>query len=219
MPRSDVARLSDVVQLPVDPITDPVLAIVQAEESASVANHSIRSYLFARLLARHEGLVVGRDVGERELFAACVLHDIGLTTRGNGTQRFEVDGADAAVAILEPLGVPDTDAALVWEAIALHTSPGIAERRGPLAYLTRGGIGIDFGRGSAAVTDEQAAIVFDTYPRLQMATSLVDDIVAQARANPAKAPRYSIAGELLRERSARPTSELERETDAVRWGN
>ena len=59
MPRSDVARLSDVVQLPVDPITDPVLAIVQAEESASVANHSIRSYLFARLLARHEGLVSG----------------------------------------------------------------------------------------------------------------------------------------------------------------
>jgi len=52
-----------------------------------------------------------------------------------------------------------------------------------------------------------------------MATSLVDDIVAQARANPAKAPRYSIAGELLRERSARPTSELERETDAARWGN
>ena len=88
-----------------------------------------------------------------------------------------------------------------------------------MAYLTRGGIGIDFGRGSAAVTDEQAAIVFDTYPRLQMATSLVDDIVAQARANPAKAPRYSIAGELLRERSARPTSELERETDAARWGN
>jgi hypothetical protein len=52
MPRSDVARLSDVVRLPADPITDPVVAIVHAEESASVANHSIRSYLFARLLAR-----------------------------------------------------------------------------------------------------------------------------------------------------------------------
>jgi hypothetical protein len=37
-----------------------------------------------------------------------------------------------------------------------------------------------------------------------MATSLVDAIVAQVWVNPAKAPRYSIAGELLRERSAGP---------------
>jgi hypothetical protein len=52
-----------------------------------------------------------------------------------------------------------------------------------------------------------------------MATSLVDAIIAQARVNPAKAPRYSIAGELLRERSAGPATELEEVTAAARWGN
>jgi hypothetical protein len=100
----DRGMTTDVLCLPDDPIVGPVLEIVRAEESAPIANHSIRSYLFARLLARRDGLVIGRDVAERALFAACVLHDIGLTTRGNGTQRFEVDGADAAVAILAPLG-------------------------------------------------------------------------------------------------------------------
>ena len=209
---------AEAARLPDDPIVGPVLEIVRAEEPAPIANHSIRSYLFARLLARHEGLVVGRDVGEQALFASCVLHDIGLSARGNGSQRFEVDGADAAVAILAPLGVPDGECALIWEAIALHTSAGIAERRGPLAYLTRLGVGADFG-GPLAVTDDEAAAIHDAYPRQEMATSLVDAIVTQARASPVKAPRYSIAGELLRERSAGPATTLEMATAAARWGN
>lgn len=218
MIRHDRVMTSDVLRLPDDPIVGPVLEIVRTEEPAPVANHSIRSYLFARLLARHEGLVIGRDVGEQALFAACVLHDIGLTDRGNGSQRFEVDGADSAVAILAPLGVPDSECSLIWEAIALHTSPGIAERRGPLAYLTRAGVGADF-RGPAAVTDDEAGAIHDAYPRLEMTTSLVDAIVGQAHANPVKAPRYSIAGELLRERAAGSATELEKAAAAARWGS
>ena len=218
MIRHDRVMTPDVLRVPDDPIVGPVLEIVRAEEPAPLANHSIRSYLFARLLARHEGLVVGRDVGEQSLFAACVLHDIGLTARGNGGQRFEVDGADTAVAILAPLGVPDGECSLIWEAIALHTSPGIAERRGPLAYLTRAGVGADFS-GPAAVTDDEAAAIHDAYPRLEMTTSLVDAIVGQARLNPGKAPRYSIAGELLRERVAGSATELEKAMAAARWGN
>ncbi|WP_026343769.1 HD domain-containing protein [Nocardia sp. BMG111209] len=204
---------ADALQLPEDPIVAPVLEIVRAEESAAVANHSLRSYLFARLLARHEELVVA----ERTLFAACVLHDIGLTARGNGNQRFEVDGADAADSLLTPLGVPAAERALIWEAIALHTSGGIAERRGPLAYLTRSGVGIDFGRGSAVITEEQAVAIHAAYPRLAMASSLVDAVVVQAEANPAKAAPYTFAGDLLRERRAGETG-LERAAAAGRWG-
>lgn len=210
---------TDVLGLPDDPIVGPVLEIIRAEESAPIANHSIRSYLFARLLARHKGLVIGRDVSERALFAACVLHDIGLTSRGNGTQRFEVDGADTAAAILAPLGVPDSERSLIWEAIALHTSPGIAERRGPLAYLTRAGVGVDFGRDAEIITDDEAVAIHEAYPRLEMTTSLVDAIVDQARTNPGKAPRYTIAGELLRERTASPVTEMEKAMAAARWGN
>lgn len=209
---------TDALRLPDDPIVGPVLEIIRAEEPAPIANHSIRSYLFARLLARRDGLVIGRDVGEQALFAACVLHDIGLSARGNGTQRFEVDGADTAVAILGPLGVPDDECSLIWEAIALHTSPGIAERRGPLTYLTRAGVGADFA-GPAVVTDDEAAAIHDAYPRLEMTTSLVDAIVDQARGNPAKAPRYTIAGELLRERTAGPVTEMEKAMTTARWGN
>ncbi|MFC9225116.1 hypothetical protein ACFT8W_31075 [Streptomyces hygroscopicus] len=117
--------------------------------------------------------------------------------------------------------MPAADADEVWQAIALHTSPGIAERRGTLCVLVREGVGLDFGgplgaHHIEAVTDEQADALHHAYPRLEMARSLTDAIVAQAAKDPRNAPRYSIPGEFLRERgdSAKP----DRSTPAVRLG-
>lgn len=210
----------DVLALPTAPWTEAVFAMVTSAESPSLANHSIRSYLFARLFADHRGVVAGRDFDPLLLFAACLLHDIGLTERGNGDQRFEVDGADVAAKFLTEHGRPADDADAVWLAIALHTSPGIAERRGPLCELTREGVGMDFGRRPEAVTDAQAAAIHEAYPRVAMVRSLVDAIVEQARTRPDKAPRYSLPGELLRERSTPPyVTSLERAAVTSRWGD
>jgi hypothetical protein len=115
------------------------MAFVLANESPAIANHSFRSYLFARLLARRKGMRPDHDFGDELLYLVCVLHDLGLTEHANGKQRFEVDGADAAVEFLSGQGVSSSDIDVVWQAIALHTSGGIAERRGPICQLTRGG--------------------------------------------------------------------------------
>jgi hypothetical protein len=205
--------------LPGVPLARTALALVTSTESASIANHSIRSYLFAMMLAGHRGVDMDRDLDPHLLFFACVLHDIGLTDQGNREQRFEVDGADLAAEFLTAHGLPASDVDSVWEAIALHTSPGIAERRGLLCDLTRRGVGLDFGRDAEFVTDEQATAIHAAYPRLALATALADEIVAQARARPAKAPRYSIAGELLRERSVSGTTLLEEGAAGSRWGS
>lgn len=81
----------------------------------------------------------------------------------------------------------------VWQAIALHTSPGIAERRGTLCVLVREGIAVDFGGALGAnyangVTDEQAHSLHAAYPRLDMIRTLTDEIVAQAGKQPQNAP-------------------------------
>lgn len=57
------------------------------------------------------------------------------------------------------------------------------------------------------------------YPRLRMVTALVDEIVRHAGRSPQNAPRYSIAGELARERGldGRPTT-IEQATLTSRWG-
>jgi hypothetical protein len=190
--------------------------LIFAAESRAIANHSVRSWAFARLLARHEGMA--DEIDDGLLFAATVLHDIGLRHDARAPVRFEVDGADYAAEFLtaRPVGAGDVDQ--VWEAIALHTSPGIAERRGPLAYLVREGVGIDFGRGADCVSDEQAAVIHETYPRLAMTGSLVDEIVKQCQEVPERGPRYSIAGELTRERATPPhLTHIEQAAASSRW--
>jgi len=52
---------------------------------------------------------------------------------------FEVDGADAAREFLRSHGIPERKADLVWEAIALHTTPGIPAYMRPEIALTNAG--------------------------------------------------------------------------------
>lgn len=80
----------------------------------------------------------------------------------------------------------------VWEAIALHTSGPIAERRGPITMLTRLGVLADF--------DEGSAVFEEAYPRLDIEVELKRLVVEQARRNSAKAPKSSWPGYLTRTR-------------------
>lgn len=201
--------MTDILALPTGPLAEKILTTVHSTESPSVAHHSIRSFLFARQLAEHEGCLDDPAYNAELLFAATVLHDLGVGTLAPGRTRFEVEGADLAAELLIGHGVAAPDVDRVWEAIALHTSPGIAERRGLLAYLTREGVGIDFGRNAHVVADCHEDI-HAAYPRLSMVSTLVDAIVEHAARAEAAAPRYSIAGELLRERRAAGVTELER---------
>jgi hypothetical protein len=213
-----MSSVSPPVVLPSTDLARLVLSTVIEGESPAIANHSVRSYLFARLLADELGATPGGDYDEELLFAACVLHDVGLSPSAAGPQRFEVEGADFAAALLAEQGVPAEPVGEVWEAIALHTSGGIAERRGLLCRLTRGGVGLDFGREAGFITDAQASVIHAAYPRLDMERALVDEVVAQARRTPSKAPAYSFADGLTAERGTAPhTSRLERAATATRW--
>ncbi|MEZ3179419.1 HD domain-containing protein [Streptomyces pimonensis] len=206
--------------LPDSPVVRRALALVRGTESSATANHSVRSALFARLRADHQGAEPGRDYDPELLFLACVLHDIGLTRAGDRHQRFEVDGADTAAEFLTAQGLPTADVDAVWEAVALHTTPGVAERRGTLCALVHQGTGMDFGWDTDCVDDATGAAIHAAYPRLSMATTLTDEIVAQARHHPEKAPLFSVAAELLRERSVPPhRTRMETMADAARWGN
>lgn len=205
------------LDLPTGPLADAVLSTVRSSESAAIAHHSVRSFFFAQLLAEHDGAVDDAAYDRDLLFAATVMHDLGVGDLAHGAARFEVEGADLAAALLTEHGVDARDVDRVWEAIALHTSPGIAERRGLLAYLTRGGIGIDFGINAEIVADQEKEI-HAAYPRLAMARSLTDAIVERAGRSAAAAPPYSFASALLRERQADGIAMVERAAAASPWG-
>jgi hypothetical protein len=220
-------RGADLVTLPSTPLAVAALELVHGAESPAIANHSVRSFLFARLLAPHIGLTAGRDFDEELLFLSCVLHDAGLSTLAKRNIRFEVDGADRAAEFLSGQGVSAQKVDAVWEAIALHNSFAIAERSGALPSLTYQGVAIDFGgilglpaSHLAAVTAEIGAVIHGAYPRFEMTRSLIDAVADHAAADPQNAPRYTSPGEILRERNELGTTFVEElVVDGSRWGN
>jgi HD domain len=205
------------LDLPTGPVAEAALAVVRTSESPAIANHSVRSFFFAQLLAAHEGCLDEAAYDRELLFAATVMHDLGVGDLAPGAARFEVEGADLAAAVLREHGMPDRDVDRVWEAIALHTSAGIAERRGLLVYLTRRGVGIDFGQDTEIVSGWEKEI-HAAYPRLAMARSLADEIVRRATGSPAAAPPYSLGAGLLRERQSHGITSIERAAASSLWG-
>src|SRR5580765_4420725 len=185
--------MNDVLVLPTGPLADASLALVRSTESRPIADHSIRSFIFARLLAEHEGALNDAAYDEDLLFAAAVMHDLGLGHHAQGQARFEVEGADLAAAVLRQHGIAEVDVDRVWEAIALHSSLGIADRRGLLTYLTHKGVFIEVGRIVAAVADELRQEVLNAYPRPPADRSVVNAIVAHASRSEAAAPPGSLA--------------------------
>ena len=197
--------MDNALTLPTGPLADASLALVRQSVSTEIAEHSIRSFLFARLIAEQEDSLHDAAYDQDLLFSACVLHDLALGRLGTGSARFEVEGADLAASALTEHGVPAADVDRVWEAIALHSIMGIADRRGLLTYLTHKGIFIDAGR----LTDldaERLQQVFAVYPRPASAAFILDAIVEHAARSDAAAPPYSMAAELLRQRRAEAVS-------------
>ncbi|WAJ46707.1 HD domain-containing protein [Mycobacterium sp. Aquia_216] len=205
--------------LPDTSVAKAAIRLAQSTESPPVFNHSVRSYLFGQLIAAQEGMRPSADYDAEALFLGCVLHDLGAGSAAPGKERFEVEGADLAAALLTEHGCERALVDGVWEAIALHTSMGIADRRGALCHLVRSGVGVDFGRNAEFIDDEIATAIHARYPRLSMARRLLDAIAAQAQRNPDAAPPYTFPYQVLRERQTDGVTLLELAASQGRWGD
>jgi hypothetical protein len=126
-------------------------------------NHVMRSWLFGILLS--EGAEIAPDP---ELLAvSAVLHDLGLTDRYTAENRFEVDGANAARAFLNDRGIPTQQMQVVWDAIALHTTPTIALHKEPEVVMTHSGIAVDvLGAGLDRIPQDKQRAILTEFPRL-----------------------------------------------------
>ncbi|KAJ4301659.1 dye-decolorizing heme-containing peroxidase [Kalmusia sp. IMI 367209] len=178
----------------------------------SILNHSIRLYLYTKTLAASRKSIYYTDPAKHDqLFVACLFHDIGTTETYNGDQRFEVEGADAAVGHLSQFGVGEEDSKQVWYTIALHTTKGIVHRMGELPALMRRALDIEFGNVSEVEgvdnVVELKAELNAKFPRLEIEKVLGDAVAVQAIMNPAKAPSATWPGGLYRSHLENPSWE------------
>ena len=203
--------VNDALALPDTALAHQALGYVESVSAPPITNHCLRGYLFARALGTHRGLRPGVDYDDELLFLASAMHDLGLTSAGDGSQRFEVDGADLAVTYLCDAGLAPARAEVVWDAIALHTSGGIAVRKRPEIALTHLGMEADLlGWHAEQIPVGLGRDIHHAYPRLDIGSVVTETITDQVRRRPAKAvlfsPAWALSG-LHRELGPLPTDD------------
>jgi hypothetical protein len=137
--------------------------LIRDTESDLLFHHSTRVYLFGSLTGQRKGLVYDPEL----LYVGAMFHDVGLTKAYlDSTNRFEVDGANAARDFLRRYGIPEVSVETVWDAIALHTTPGIPEHKKPEVALVTSGVEMDvLGFAYGDFTPEQREAVVAAHPR------------------------------------------------------
>jgi hypothetical protein len=128
-----------------------------------IYHHSRRIFFFGLLHARKLGVEPDPEL----LYLAAMFHDSGLLVPFSGVeQRFELDGADHARKFLLDRGFSSAAAETVWNAIALHTTPGIPGRMAPVVATTYLGVLTDVvGFGRDGLDPEQLDEILAAHPR------------------------------------------------------
>jgi HD superfamily phosphohydrolase YqeK len=126
-------------------------------------NHSIRVYLFASEQGREQKVRFDPEL----LYIAAAFHDLGLTKQfSSSNDRFEVDGANVARLFLSEHHIPEDQIETVWQAIALHTTPGVTQYMRPEVALLYTGVALDvLGRGFDEFPSELREAILTQYPR------------------------------------------------------
>jgi hypothetical protein len=134
-------------------------------------NHSIRVYLFAAEQGRQQKFRFDPEL----LYVAAAFHDFGLIKKfSSKNERFEVDGANAARQFLTAYNVSEEQVQTVWEAIALHTTPGVTQYMRPEVALLYSGVALDvLGKGFEQFPSELRDKIVARYPRKHFKEGIV----------------------------------------------
>jgi HD superfamily phosphodiesterase len=145
--------------------------LIRSVESDLLYHHSLRVYLWGAMRGALRGLRYDPEL----LYVGAMFHDIGLVDgHRSAHDRFEVDGANAAREFLRSHGVTGDALRIVWDAIALHTTPGIPEHKEPEVALVTAGVEYDvlgFGFDEIAAEDREAVLA--AYPRIDFKESII----------------------------------------------
>ena len=79
--------MKEMLVIPTGALSEASLAIARSSESRPIVDHSIRSFLFARLVTDKEGCLDDADYNEDLLFAATVMHDLGVGEHATGEEQ------------------------------------------------------------------------------------------------------------------------------------
>lgn len=155
----------DGVRIPDSQLAREITEQVRDTVPPLLFHHSSRVYYFGALAGKRRGLTFDPEL----LYAGAMFHDMGLVPRhSSANERFEVDGANVAREFLRGHGIAPHDIDLVWNAIALHTTPGIPQHMHPVVALVTAGVEMDvLGLDYPAFTETERTQVVQAHPRTE----------------------------------------------------
>jgi hypothetical protein len=159
------------IAVPDTPLARDATELIRSVEPDLLYNHSLRVYSFGALQGARQGLSFDAEL----LYIGAMFHDIGLVEgHRSENDRFEVDGANAAREFLASHGITGDALRIVWDAIALHTTPGVPQHKEPEVALVTAGVELDvlgFGYDDIAEADREAVLA--AYPRVDFKESII----------------------------------------------
>ena len=135
-------------------------------------NHAVRSWLFAVRLGQLQGVPHDAEV----VAVGTLLHDLGLTDGFTGPRRFEVEGADAARTFAREQGLDDRRVQLIWDSVALNSTPSIGLHKEAEVALCTAGIGVEFGFQYDLIPPNEMKSILAAFPRLEMKRRFTDSV-------------------------------------------
>ena len=152
------------IALPDSALANDATAMVRDVAPELLYLHSMRVYVFGALQGERRGMRFDPEL----LYVGALFHDIGLVEgHRSAHDRFEVDSANAARDFLRSHGIAEEAVRMVWEAVALHTTPGIPQHMEPEIALLTAGVELDvLGIGYDELTPDQRDDVLAAFPRV-----------------------------------------------------
>ena len=167
--------------MPDSPLITEALEYAQKLSEPYLFNHAVRSWLFAAKIGQLKGIDCDLEV----VAVGTILHDIGLTAGVSGPNRFEVNGAAAALSFIKERGLSNRRAQLIWDLVALNSTPSIALHKEAEVALGTMGIGLDWGGfGFELIPPADMTEILSAFPRLKMKDKFAETCCRLVAARP-----------------------------------
>jgi len=164
------------------PLVTRALEYAREHSEPVLFNHAVRSWLFAVRLGQLQSITHDPDV----LAVGTLLHDLGLTEHfSGGHRRFEVEGADVAREFARGQGLDDRRVQLIWDTIALNSTPSIALYKEAEVSLSTAGIALDWGGFQYdRIPANEMKSILAVFPRLDMKKGFTDSVCRIVKTRP-----------------------------------
>jgi hypothetical protein len=171
-----MSNLSPGLVIPDSLLAKEATDLLREHSTDLLFNHSMRVYFFAAEQGRQLKLRFDPEL----LYIAAAFHDFGLLKRfSSPDERFEVDGANAVRQFLAAHKVPEQRVQLAWEAIALHTTPGVTQYMRPEVALLYSAVGLDvLGKGFDQFPSDLRETIVAAYPRKHFKENFIQEYFA-----------------------------------------